>query len=77
MVGNGNVPTAAYPQIVTARCDMYEAWVESKFVDSLGGAICGMIVDCNYVELEIALLRQCRTDGIAYGAYPVAHGDYH
>ena len=54
---------------------MDEARVTVELVDGFGGAVGGVVVDDDEVELEVGLLREHRADGVADGADAVAHGD--
>ena len=70
-----HVPAAADAQVGAFGDDVYHARVGGEFLNSLARAVCRVVVDDDEVEGEVGLLREHAADGVADGAYAVAHGD--
>lgn len=70
-----HVPATADSEVVSFGNKMDEAFVIFEFIDGLGGAVCGMVVNDDEVVLEIGFLVQYGSDGVADGADAVSYRD--
>lgn len=74
---HGHVPAAADAKVGAFGLDVDKARVGGKFLDGLGGAVGGVVVDYYHVEGEIGLLVEGRAQGVADCAHAVTHGNHH
>ena len=73
----GGVPVAADGVVRRILSYIHKFGIPEEAFDDIHGSVGGIVIDDNYIVLEIRLLAQRAADGIAYGTDPVLAGDDH
>ena len=74
---DGLVPASTDTQVVAVGDDMNQSGVGGKAVDNVGGAVGGVVVNHNQVEIKGGLLAQHALDSIGNDTGAVQYGNHH